>query len=1146
MRVGVFSPGIMRIPHLTAFLAADKIVFRPGAMRRVDAVVGWGRKPNTAPAREYAAANGVPFLALEDGFIRSVGLGVSGDPPLSMVVDDQGIYYDATRPSRLETMLRGDMLRGDTLRGDTLREDTLRQDAIDHVDRARTLISRIRESRISKYNDAPICTLPATDRPRVLVVDQTAGDLSVQLGAAAGQTRADVFASMLRSALDENPDAQIVLKVHPDVIAKKRRGNFGDAMHDPRVRVLGHAANPIALLEQVERVYTVTSLLGFEALMLGKRVTCFGAPFYAGWGVTDDRAAIPARRGRPRTVEEIFAAAYLAYSRYVDPETGERCELERIVDHLTLQRSMREVNRGRSACVGFSIWKQGFLPAFLAGSTVRFHGATPPAPPSTPSGEEEQPERIVVWGTREVDDPREVWRVEDGFLRSVGLGSDLFAPASLAFDRTGIYYDPRTPSDLETILQTSTFDAAQIERARRLRARIVGAGISKYNVGSAKKVGNGASSKLDLRLGHRGGARDNVLVVGQVEDDASIRLGCIDVRTNEALLRAARLAAPNAHLIYKPHPDVVSGNRKDSLPIAVARRMCDEVVIDASLAECLRAAREVHTMTSLVGFEALLRGLTVHVYGQPFYAGWGLTIDRHPHPRRTRKLTVDELVIGALILYPRYVHPSTGHFSTPEAIVEHLIRARANVPSAFQRSWPMKQLRKLTNLAKTLRGSPIARPAASPWSMSHKAARGTKRAPAPRSPKLPDLGCTHALLLQGPAGPFMRRFSDDLRAHGIRVTKVNFHAGEVLYYRGPTAVAFRGRLEDWPEFVRDLITGRGIDAIFLFGDCRPIHKGAITVARELGVKVWVFEEGYLRPDWITLEADGVNGYSKMPRDPEFFRALDLPALPNRVTVGDTFGQNAWYSTLSALAFTHLNKGFPHYVHHRELNAWHHTYRWVRDFFRKRYLRAREAPILPQLEGQLSGRYFFVPLQVHCDFQLVHSPYEHLMEFVDEVLEAFVAHGDPTLSIVFKQHPLDRAYKDWGADFEERRARYRLGDRLIYVHDLHLPTLLKHAVGTITINSTVGLSSVYHDTPVKVMGTAVYDMPGLTHQGSLASFLANPTKPDRQLYENFSRWLLHENQINGTFYKRLPGFSSGIGVIWFPGMPKSDAHRELRT
>jgi capsule polysaccharide modification protein KpsS len=377
----------------------------------------------------------------------------------------------------------------------------------------------------------------------------------------------------------------------------------------------------------------------------------------------------------------------------------------------------------------------------------------------------------------------------------------------------------------------------------------------------------------------------------------------------------------------------------------------------------------------------------------------------------------------------------------------------------------------------------------------------------------------------------MRRFAEDLRAAGIRVTKVNFHAGEVLYYR--RGVPFRGSLEEWPDFVRELVREHRIDAVFLFGDCRPIHRAAIRVARELGVRVWVFEEGYLRPEWITLEEDGVNGYSKMPRDPEFFRSLDLPELAPPIPVGETFGPNAWYSTLSALAFTHLNQGFPHYVHHRELNAWHHTYRWVRDFFRKRYLRAREAPLLSHFEGELSHRFWFVPLQVHCDFQLVHSPYDDLMQFVDEVLDAFVKHADPDHSIVFKQHPLDRAYKDWGGEFEARAQKRGLTDRLYYVHDLHLPTLLKHARGTITINSTVGLSSIHHGTPVKVMGTAIYDMPGLTHQGSLEEFFRAPVRADRELYEKFRRWLLHENQINGTFYRRLPGFESGIGVVWFP-------------
>lgn len=398
---------------------------------------------------------------------------------------------------------------------------------------------------------------------------------------------------------------------------------------------------------------------------------------------------------------------------------------------------------------------------------------------------------------------------------------------------------------------------------------------------------------------------------------------------------------------------------------------------------------------------------------------------------------------------------------------------------------------------------------------------------------LPDLGATHALLLQGPAGPFMRRFAEDLRDAGIRVTKVNFHAGDVLFFPGPDAVPFRGDRDEWPRFVRDLMEDRGIDAIFLFGDCRPLHRAAIEAAHERGARVWVFEEGYLRPDWITLEQNGVNGHSDLPRDPRVYRAEPRTSVPRVEPVGDSFGLSAWYSTLNALAFTHLNKGFPHYIHHRNLNAWYQTGSWVRGYFRKKRFALRERGWIDRFTGPLSGRYFFVPLQVHCDFQLTHSPYDEVMDFVEDVLDCFVAHADERDAIVFKHHPMDRPYRDYTRAFEALERRYGLQDRLFYVHDLHLPTLLKHARGTITINSTVGISSMHHRTPVKVMGTAVYDMPGLTFQGPLEEFLRDPGKPDPALYGGFRRYLLRTNQANGNFYKRLSGERRGTGIRWFP-------------
>ncbi|GAB5540627.1 MAG: capsular polysaccharide biosynthesis protein [Sandaracinaceae bacterium] len=671
-RVGTFSLGIARIPDLATMLDADAVVW-PAPARRIDTVVGWGRKPNTRTARAFAARRGLPFLALEDGFLRSVGLGVEGDPPLSVVVDEEGIYYDAGRPSTLERLVR-----------ETRLDD-------DEAARAAAAIDAMLGAKLSKYNDAPVLALPRTSRQRVLVVDQTANDMSLELGRASG------FDTMLRAAIDENPEAEIILKTHPDVAVGRKRGHYSRRDAGGRVVLRTERENPISLLEQVDRVYVMTSLLGFEALLAEKPVVCFGAPFYAGWGLTDDRGDVPLERRGSASLEQLFWSAYARYTRYRDPETGERCEVERVIEHLRLQREVGGVSARTIVAVGFSAWKRAFLPSFLTGPgvDVKLVDDAPAAAMHTNAAS-----ALVVWGTGRDDVDRlaraqrlPVWRMEDGFLRSVGLGSDLYAPASLVVDTRGLYYDPATVSDLEHILETAEFGPALLDRARALRQSIIEARVSKYNIG---RVGRAI----------RATGRDVVLVVGQVEDDASIERGCIDVSRNEDLLRLARIARPHAHVVYKPHPDVVSGNRRDSLPLAVASRMCDQVVVDASLPDCLAAADEVHTLTSLVGFEALLRRLPVVCYGQPFYAGWGLTLDRHPHPRRTRRLSLDELVAGALILYPRYVSPRSGRYTTPEHIVTHLAMSKDEPASRLGGTWTGRQARKLTNLGKELFRAP--------------------------------------------------------------------------------------------------------------------------------------------------------------------------------------------------------------------------------------------------------------------------------------------------------------------------------------------------------------------------------------------------------------------------------------------------------
>ena len=605
---------------------------RPEQVRagEAQAVLAWGLKPSAQRAAAWAGRKGLPLLRLEDGFLRSVGLG--GDaPPWSVVVDDQGIYYDASRPSRLEQCIAWPESAG-------------------RIARAQALVTAWQAARASKYNHAREGR-GAVRETDVLVVDQTWGDAAISHGQADERS----FARMLEAALDEHPGARILLKVHPDVVAGRKRGHFPalGAGAAARVQVLAQDSHPPGLLSRVVAVYTVTSQMGFEALIWGRPVRCFGLPFYAGWGLTRDELPAPARRG-PASLTALVHAALVDYPRYVDPETLALTTPEAMLDWIGLQRRQRERHAEQVVAVGFSRWKRPIVQAFFAGSQVQFQGPRKPVPAGA---------TLALWGLR----PRPpgagpgtpVVRLEDGFLRSVGLGADLVRPLSWVMDGSGLYYDASAPSDLETLLKTTAFTPALRARAAALRERILALGLTKYNVGRTEWQRPPTAARV-------------VLVVGQVEADAAVRHGAPGLHTNLALLQAVRQRCPDAHLVFKPHPDVVAQLREPGVGEDTVASHCDEVVIDAPMDRLLRQVDEVHVISSLAGFEALLRGRPVVAWGCPFYAGWGLTQDAFPLARRQRALSLDELVAGVLILYPTYVSRRSGHFTTPERALEEL------------------------------------------------------------------------------------------------------------------------------------------------------------------------------------------------------------------------------------------------------------------------------------------------------------------------------------------------------------------------------------------------------------------------------------------------------------------------------------------
>ena len=313
----------------------------------------------------------------------------------------------------------------------------------------------------------------------------------------------------------------------------------------------------------------------------------------------------------------------------------------------------------RIHAVGFPRWKKPIVRQCFAGSKVDF------LEKGVPVAEDAC---VAVWGNATappgLGPAGQVFRLEDGFLRSVGLGADIVRPLSWVVDPVGIYYDATRPSGLERILGGHPFDPSLLERAGALRERIIAERITKYNVDHLAWQRPSSATRV-------------ILVPGQVESDASIALGAPGISRNMELLRAVRESNPGAYVLYKPHPDVVARMRLPGADEGLATRWCDEIITNVEMGMLLSSVDEVHVLTSLAGFEALLRGKPVTCYGQPFYAGWGLTKDLLPPTRRTRRLGLDELLAGVLILYPIYLHPTANKIIQPEEALDLLIAWRA-------------------------------------------------------------------------------------------------------------------------------------------------------------------------------------------------------------------------------------------------------------------------------------------------------------------------------------------------------------------------------------------------------------------------------------------------------------------------------------
>lgn len=641
-RLFYYNAGFLRQPHLRQMLALAGYELRLGLPGPADGVVVWGRSPYARRGESIAARYNVPLVRIEDAFLRGVRPGRMGDAPLGLLIDGRGVHFDSAAPSMLEDILAKHALDDSNL-----------------LSRARDGISRIRALDLSKYNlHLSDTRIPAPGY--VLVVDQTAGDAAIRHSGA----NAARFAEMLATAAAEHPSARIIIKSHPETQLGLRRGHFTAADQTDRIQVLTSPVSPWALLEGAIAVYTVASQLGFEAILAGHRPYVFGQPFYAGWGLTTDTFPVDRRR-RTLTKTQLFAAAMILAPTWVDPCRNRLCSFEEAVDQLEAEVRAHREDRFGHVAIGMRVWKRGRLQAVFghAKSVIFQDNPTKATAKARATGR-----GLLVWAGKEPADLAAnltIRRVEDGFLRSRGLGAELVPPLSLVTDDLGIYYDPSRESRLERLIQTPLPpDAAR--RSEKLIAALIAARLSKYNL---------SGTLPDLPEGPR------ILVPGQVEDDASIRLGAGEVRSNLGLLQAARSAHPKATIIYKPHPDVEAGLRPGTIPDAILRGLADVIAHHADPIQLIEACDQVFTMTSLLGFEALLRGKRVTCLGAPFYAGWGLTQDLGPTPERRQRApdghplprpTLLALAHAALIAYPRYYDPVSRKPCPPETVLHRL------------------------------------------------------------------------------------------------------------------------------------------------------------------------------------------------------------------------------------------------------------------------------------------------------------------------------------------------------------------------------------------------------------------------------------------------------------------------------------------
>ena len=386
-----------------------------------------------------------------------------------------------------------------------------------------------------------------------------------------------------------------------------------------------------------------------------------------------------------------------------------------------------------------------------------------------------------------------------------------------------------------------------------------------------------------------------------------------------------------------------------------------------------------------------------------------------------------------------------------------------------------------------------------------------------------DVKGKHILLLQGPIGSFFKRLDSQFRAKGARTFRVGLNAGDEFFSYVDNYTGYYGKEEAWYGFIEEYLQKNKIDKVFLFGDCRFYQSILVQVSEKLGLDIFVFEEGYIRPNYITMERYGVNNYSHIVRNKSFYDFIE-PVKLDRVKEVNSSALKVWGSVIIYYFIANLyTYKYKNYKHHRDFSAIKEFFIGLRSLRRKFLYKIKDRKYLDLIKNKFSKKYFFVPLQTHNDFQVLqHSSYASIEKFIVEVLESFQRYANKEHILMFKHHPLDRGRKNYTKFICEYSKKLGIEKRVMVFHDLHLPTCLKNARGTITINSTVGLSSLYHKTPTITLGNAIYDIAGLTNKDkNLKEFWSDSEEPNTELFHNFRHYLIKTTQLNGSFYGCMP-------------------------